>query len=169
MPLFCPKCKGNLTEGHSSYACQSCDFTYYAGPNPATGVILINPEGHVYLGRRTREPGKGLWDLPGGFIEFHESAEDGARREIKEELGIDLDEVKLFCSYPNIYPYKGLEYYPLDIFLIARISEDKCLSISHIEEFSEGRFFKPEKLPLDELAFESQRKALSDYLNMIKP
>ncbi|MDD5032428.1 MAG: NUDIX domain-containing protein [Patescibacteria group bacterium] len=68
------------------------------------GVMLFR-EGKVLLGRRHADPGKadselhgeGAWTMPGGKMEFGESFEDGARREVLEETGLQLDEIKIIC------------------------------------------------------------------------
>jgi len=68
------------------------------------GVMLIKEE-KVLFGRRHIDPekasselhGEGTWTMPGGKLEFGESFEDGARREVFEETGIQLNEVKVIC------------------------------------------------------------------------
>ncbi|MCC2630492.1 MAG: MutT/nudix family protein 7,8-dihydro-8-oxoguanine triphosphatase [Candidatus Paceibacter sp.] len=62
------------------------------------GVIILNKEGKVLLGRRHPDPDKadsafrsaGEWSLPGGKLEWGESFEDGAIREVKEETDLDI-------------------------------------------------------------------------------
>jgi 8-oxo-dGTP diphosphatase len=46
---------------------------------------------HVLLIRRKNEPFKGMWAIPGGFLEVEEELEDGAARELYEETGVDID------------------------------------------------------------------------------
>jgi NAD+ diphosphatase len=160
---YCPTCQHELVINGNHFSCKECGFEFYAGPNPAVGVILINPKGQIYLGKRARAPRLGFWDMPGGFVDFHESAEDAARREIKEELNIEIDELELLCTFPNIYPVNKNDTYPLDIFLIAKVAADKIEPFEQ-EEFSEGRFFYRNELPLEDMAFKSQQKALGLFL-----
>jgi 8-oxo-dGTP pyrophosphatase MutT (NUDIX family) len=162
MFTYCPKCKNVLAKDGNHYSCPACGFDYYFNANPSAGVILKNGDGQVYLGLRAREPKSGLWELPGGFINLHETAEDGARREIKEELGIDLDNLTFFKSYSNDYLYKGTQYYPLDLFFVAEVGLSAINPIE-ADEFTEGRFFDLDKIPFDKLAFESNKRALEDY------
>ena len=69
------------------------------------GIMLLNSEGKVLLGRRHDDPvkadsllhGAGTWTFPGGKFEFGESFEDGAKRELMEETGIVLEKVKVSC------------------------------------------------------------------------
>jgi NADH pyrophosphatase NudC (nudix superfamily) len=167
MFTYCPTCKNSLTKNNHHYSCPTCGFDYYFNANPSAVVILTNNHNQIYLEKRGRNPRAGLWALPGGFINVHESAEGGAIREIKEELGIDLNNLLFFKSYPNDYIYKGTLYYPLDLFFIASVDLNE-ISPTETEEFSEGKFFDIDHIPFDELAFESNKKALKDYLESNK-
>ena len=68
------------------------------------GVMLMK-EGKILLGRRHADPdkadselhGEGTWTMPGGKLEFGESFENGARREVYEETRINLKKVKVIC------------------------------------------------------------------------
>ena len=54
-------------------------------------VILVNKEGQILLGKRKNGYGEGLYGIPGGRVEGEEKLVDCARREVKEEVGIDID------------------------------------------------------------------------------
>ena len=51
---------------------------------------VVTVAGHVLLVRRKHAPGKGLWAIPGGFLEARERLLQGAIRELKEETGLDV-------------------------------------------------------------------------------
>ena len=70
---------------------------------------------------RANDPGRGKLDLPGGFVDPKESAEAAIKREIKEELKIDIAEPRYLGSYPNIYEYGGVTYHTCDLFFYAKI------------------------------------------------
>jgi 8-oxo-dGTP diphosphatase len=73
----------------------------YAYPRPAVTVdaILLSKKNSVLLIERNGEPFKGKWALPGGFIEMDESLETACRRELEEETGIRVGELKQFKAY----------------------------------------------------------------------
>jgi 8-oxo-dGTP diphosphatase len=68
------------------------------------GVMLVQ-DGKVLLGHRHEDPekadsalsGAGTWTMPGGKLEFGETFEQGAIRELKEETGIDANNVEVVC------------------------------------------------------------------------
>jgi ADP-ribose pyrophosphatase YjhB (NUDIX family) len=92
-PLFCPDCGGKLlVEAHGDgprRRCQSCGRVAYR--NPAVGVAVVLRDGaRVLLGRRARGPYAGLWCVPCGYVEWDEDVRDAARRELREETGLEV-------------------------------------------------------------------------------
>jgi ADP-ribose pyrophosphatase YjhB (NUDIX family) len=64
-------------------------------------------DGRLLLVRRLREPEAGCWGLPGGKVDFLEPVEAAVVREISEELGIALRELRLLCVVDQIDPARG--------------------------------------------------------------
>lgn len=71
-------------------------------PEAGCGAAIRDSEGRLLLIQRLREPEAGAWGLPGGKIDFGETAKDTARREIAEELGIEIEILKLACIAETI-------------------------------------------------------------------
>ena len=65
------------------------------GPFAGCGAFILNSAGDLLLIQRLREPEAGAWGLPGGKIDFCEPAKVATVREIREELGIEIELKKL--------------------------------------------------------------------------
>ncbi len=87
---YCPRCGApDLQHPHDrALHCPQCELTYYHNVAAAVACIVLDDRDHILSVRRAREPAKGTLDLPGGFVDPHESAEAAARRELQEETGI---------------------------------------------------------------------------------
>lgn len=84
--------------------CDRCAWRWYANPRPAAGVLLERPvegtgEPSILLLKRAVDPGRGAWDLPAGYLDPGESFEMAARRETREEAGIEVELVALSGVY----------------------------------------------------------------------
>jgi 8-oxo-dGTP diphosphatase len=79
-------------------------FTYpYPRPAVTVDAILISrKQNSVLLIERGREPFKGSWALPGGFIEMDEELDVACRRELEEETGIRVGELKQFKAFGGV-------------------------------------------------------------------
>lgn len=93
---FCPKCgqamKAKTIETETLPVCQNpdCGFISWQNSKPCVSVLLTNEQGQLMLTERGIEPEKGKLDLPGGFLKEGEHPEAGAKREIQEELGVEV-------------------------------------------------------------------------------
>jgi 8-oxo-dGTP diphosphatase len=70
-------------------------------PKVGVGGVILN-DGKVLLLLRKRPPEAGFWSLPGGRVEFMERVEDALKRELKEELGVEVQIESLICVTDHI-------------------------------------------------------------------
>jgi ADP-ribose pyrophosphatase YjhB (NUDIX family) len=157
---FCPSCGGALeprllkTGDPLRLVCAGCGFVLYLDPKVAVGTIITAADGKVVLVRRAIEPGYGLWVFPGGYVDRGEEVTAAARREAREEAGLEIR----LDGLVNIYSYPGR---PLIIIVYSAsiVSGDLCVD----EECLEARLFSRDEIPWDQLAFRSTQEALHDY------
>jgi mutator protein MutT len=144
---FCPVCGSVHFEVHNfkSKQCRDCGFTYYANPCSATAAFIINDNDELLVVRRAKEPAKGTLDLPGGFCDMGETVEEGMRREIKEETGLDVEKVEYLFSSPNVYLYSGMPIHTLDMDYLVRV-HDAAESIHAADDATEAQW-----IPLDQV------------------
>ena len=72
-----------------------------ATPALTTDCVVFDARGYVLLIRRKHEPFKGSYALPGGFVDVGETVEDGCRRELKEETGLEVGALQLVGVYSD--------------------------------------------------------------------
>jgi 8-oxo-dGTP diphosphatase len=156
---YCLNCGTELvmrvTEGREVEACPIDDFVLWHDPKVTTAVV-IEVDGGVLLGRRAIEPGRGLWCLPGGFVNDDEDPWDAAARECTEEICATVALVRLIGVYhiakrgaPSMV---GIAYQ-------ARLVDASRPSAG--AEMLEVGVFQPGSLP--PLAFPSHQKVLAEY------
>jgi len=91
---FCQRCGHRLSERIVEDAprpyCESCGHVVFLDPKVAA-VVLVTSGEKLVLVRRGVEPAIGRWSFPSGFVNRGEVVEDGAKREVREETGLDIE------------------------------------------------------------------------------
>ncbi len=116
-------------------------FWFITRPRTRAVKCLIEHNGKFVLVRHTY--GHKQWTTPGGGVDKNESSEEAVRREMKEELGLELGDVKLVGSYVNVKNFKTDD---IEIFY-TKVTEPKV----HTDEIEIKEFgwFAPHELPAD--------------------
>jgi 8-oxo-dGTP diphosphatase len=118
---FCAECGTALVSfedhGITRRRCPACDTVAYENAKPCAGTLITRGR-EVLLVRRAIEPFKDHWDIVGGYLEAWEHPEVGARREAREETGLD---VALEHLLPMRLDRYGDEAWTLNMYYIARV------------------------------------------------
>ena len=162
---FCPKCgmgleTRSLKAGEPTrLVCSACDFVFYLDPKVAACTISI-VDGGIVLLRRGIEPQWGRWVFPGGFVDRGETVQDAAVRETFEEVNLRVS----LTGILDVYSFPGSE-----VVVIVYAADVVGGTLSAGDEAEDVKAFRPEEIPWDELAFESTRAALRDYIHRFFP
>jgi ADP-ribose pyrophosphatase YjhB (NUDIX family) len=148
-----------VIDGRELEACPNDSFVLWRDPKVATAVV-VDVDGGVVLGRRSIEPGYGLWCLPGGFVNDDEDPADAAVRECLEEISAKVE-------------LTGL----LGVYHIAKTGAPSMVGISYRGRLAAGAriaagaemlelgVFQFDSLP--PLAFPSHERVLAEYLKSL--
>jgi ADP-ribose pyrophosphatase YjhB (NUDIX family) len=163
--VYCPYCRTELvsrpipTDGPVRKVCPACKFIQWGNSKPTASGIVTDEQGRALLVRRGIEPFKGMWDIPGGFLEASEHPEDGVVREIFEETGLRVRPVRLIGVYMDTYGPPPSED-TLNFYYECRVTDD--LAPAPADDVTETGWFFPANAP-GPLAFENTRQAFADW------
>lgn len=159
---FCPLCATPLEPAlrfdQIRPACPRCGFIHFQDPKVAVIARVIH-EGRVLLVRRAVDPGRGLWSLPGGYMDAGEMPDEALRRELDEEVGLAVEVGQAL----DIFPLVDMEGDRVGVVLAfeARAAGSPVLQEAG-DDVSEAGWFAPEQVP-DPLAFESTQRLLAEW------
>jgi ADP-ribose pyrophosphatase YjhB (NUDIX family) len=161
----CPRCGGTLElralkDGEPSrLVCTACGFVFYLDPKVAACTICMIDGGIVLL-RRSIEPAAGKWVFPGGFVDRGETVTAAAVRETMEEVNLKVS----LTGILDVYSFPASP-----VVVIVYAAEVTGGELFACDECDEVKTFPPEDLPWSELAFDSTKAALRDYIRRFFP
>jgi len=160
---FCLWCGTRLVErvieGKQLLACPSCDFVLWPDPKLATAVV-VESGGGIVAGKRSIDPGRGLWCLPGGFVDDHEHPEQAAVRECLEEIGVEVRVAGLVGVY---HVRRAQRPHLVVLGYRALISSGQPVAGHEMDEVG---VFAADQLP--PLAFSSHSEVVHDWLRVAR-
>ncbi|HET6964457.1 MAG TPA: NAD(+) diphosphatase [Acidimicrobiales bacterium] len=154
---YCGRC-GTPTEmapTERARRCPACGLHAFPRLAPAIITLVQRDDGRVLLARNARWPGD-MYSCLAGFVEPGESVEDAVRREVLEEVGVEVGELRYFGSQPWPFPHS------LMLGFHARYRGGD-IEVDG-EEIAEARWFAPEDLPQIPGRISIARKLIDDWL-----
>jgi len=157
---YCSQCGSSriahkIPEGDNlpRHVCADCQTIFYQNPKIVAGCIP-EWEDKILLCKRAIEPCSGLWTIPAGFMENHETTEQAATRETWEEAQAKVSHLKLYAvhSLPHIS----------QVYLMFRADLDD-LTFAPGTESSEVQLFAQDEIPWDFIAFPVIHRTLTQY------
>lgn len=163
--FFCPICGASRFEASSekSKRCWVCGFEYFLNPSTSTVAVIVNQKNELLAVHRAKEPAKGTLDLPGGFCDCGETAEQGVIREVREETGLTVCHTEFLFSLPNVYPYSGFDVHTTDLFFLCRVESTE--NASAMDDASELMWLPWNDIKPEAFGLNSIRKGVEQLLS----
>lgn len=160
---FCTNC-GHQTELRKSDerirpVCPNCGHIFYFAPLVAVAAVISDSDGHILLVRRGENPGKGLWGLPGGYVESDETLGIAIEREIMEETGLEVNIFALIGVWSFFHDSKQLS----GASIIYRANKTEGI-LRVGSDSTEASWVSRDELDGFQLAFESHVEAIDSAL-----
>ncbi len=115
-------------------------------PKVGVGVVILNDKNEVLLGLRSASHGSGEWSFPGGHMEFGETVFETARREIREETGLDIKEFELISVCDEMRYIRSDNKHYVNLGVLGRYNGGEVRNMEP-EKCKEWRWFPLEELP----------------------
>ena len=133
-------------------------------PMVGVGVMILNDKNELLMTQRISSHGIGEWSFPGGHLEFGETIVEAARREVKEETGLDIEKIEVFSVADEMRYLKTHNKHYVNIGLVAHYEGGEP-KIMEPEKCTGWRWIHIDEMP-DNL-FEASGIILDNYRNNI--
>ena len=165
---YCPVCGSShfAQASPKSKRCGNCGFEYFMNPAAAVVAFITNGRGELLVERRKMEPAKGTLDLPGGFADVLETAEESVAREVMEETGLRVAEARYLFSLPNVYRYSWLDVQTLDMFFDCKVED--CSALKAGDDAAECFWVALGDIHTEQFGLRSVRQGLYQYLEKVR-
>jgi ADP-ribose pyrophosphatase YjhB (NUDIX family) len=149
---YCPRCGKELILRHEGgrdrSACPDGDCRYVHFGEFSIGVGgVVQRDGKVLLIRRGHEPGRGWWQLPGGYAEHDEAVMEAVEREVLEEAGVRARVVEVLGFRHSVGGQGSIGGASTNIYIVFRLEPDPdCAPFCDQDEITGAQFWDPGEL-----------------------
>ncbi len=124
---YCPRCGTELVSklegGRERPACEACGYIFFGEFSVGVGGVVLR-DGKALLIRRGHEPGRGWWQIPGGYSENDEVVVDAVQREVLEEAGVEAKVVEVLGFRHSVGGKGSIGGPSTNVYIIFRLEPD---------------------------------------------
>jgi len=165
---YCPRCGSSefIFSGSRSFKCNSCGFHFFINSSAAVAALVTDNSGKLMLVKRGIEPDYGKLDLPGGFVDPGETAENAIKRELTEELGLKIKSLEYISSAPNEYVFSDFSVFTID--LAFKTVVESVEGLKPMDDILDYKFYSEEDLNYNDIAAPSIKQFVKEYFKNSK-
>jgi 8-oxo-dGTP diphosphatase len=155
---YCPRCAAEIDNDGRRARCGACGFVAYAHSDVTACALVLDDERRVLLARRARDPDRGKWDVPGGFLEEGEDPLEALHRELREETSLEVEPLEFLGALVDRYGDADDAPTTLNLYWRVRVVSGTPTPDDDVAELA---WFALDAVPPeDELAFRNVAQAL---------
>jgi NAD+ diphosphatase len=154
---YCGRCATptERSPGERAMKCPACGLVAFPRLAPAIIVLIEREDGRALLARNVRFPGS-MYSCLAGFVEPGETLEEAVRREVREEVGVELGEVRYWDSQPWPFPHS------LMLGFLAQYDSGEIVCAP--DEIADARWFEREEIPAIPPGISIARRLIDQWL-----
>ena len=167
---FCPSCATPLVDAavfnQVRPRCPACGFIHFRDPKVAV-IAFVTYNDRLLLICRAVDPARGQWALPGGYMDAGEMPREALRRELEEEVGLDVRVGRLLEIFPMEDPDAttgNRERRGIVLAFAAEPANDDLITLQSMDDVSAAGWFTVDELP-EEIAFSSTRTLIDAWIS----
>lgn len=163
---YCPKCGSPKFKewGERSLKCGRCGFHFFINSAAAVAALVSDGKGKLMLVTRGVEPNYGKLDLPGGFVDPGETAENAVQRELFEELGLKIKSLSYIASAPNEYIFSEYSVFTTD--LAFKVIPENLSGLKPMDDILDFNFYSEEEINYDDIPAPSIKQFVKNFFKI---
>jgi len=164
---YCPVCGQRLElttlDNQQVPRCtsQTCGFIFWQNAKPCVAALIVDESRQVLMTKRAIEPDLGKLDLPGGFLHQNEEPATGLKREIREELNVEIEVGEVVGHFVDAYGQAN--HLNLVIGFLAKILSGQLRPQEEVSEIE----WVPQNISAERLAFTNNARFMQTLQKLL--